>query len=134
MIACGGEATEETTEETTSEEATTEEVTETIEEEVILGRLDADAFKAKMDEGAGKLVDVRTPDEYSGGTIGEAVNIDFMADNFEEEIQKLDKSTPMLVFCQAGGRSQQAAQKMSELGFTEVYDLLGGYGSWPYKE
>lgn len=51
-------------------------------------------------------------------------------DSFESEIQKLDKSKPVYVYCRSGMRSQKAAQKMIELGFTQVIDLEGGYLSW----
>jgi rhodanese-related sulfurtransferase len=49
---------------------------------------------------------------------------------FESEIQKLDKTQPVYVYCRSGARSQKAAEKMVEMGFTQVIDLEGGYLSW----
>jgi rhodanese-related sulfurtransferase len=77
-----------------------------------------------------QLVDVRTPQEYEAGYIGEAVNIDFLNDNFATEIQQLDKTKPVYIYCRSGNRSARAAQQMQELGFREVYDLKGGYRAW----
>lgn len=88
-------------------------------------------FKELMTKENAQLVDVRTPGEYEGGIIGDAVNIDYMAGSFQTEIAKLDKTKPTLIYCAAGGRSAKAASIMKELGFTEVYDLSGGYSGWP---
>lgn len=90
-----------------------------------------DDFSKKMQEKKDHLlVDVRTPSEYSAGTINNAVNIDWNNSNFETEISKLDKNKPIFIFCQKGGRSGKALKKMKGLGFQEVYDLQGGYGGW----
>lgn len=77
-----------------------------------------------------QLVDVRTPQEYAQGKIKNAVNIDVTSSSFERSIQALDKSKPVYIYCRSGSRSRTAAQKMIELGFTQVIDLRGGYLSW----
>ncbi|WKK66138.1 rhodanese-like domain-containing protein [Lutimonas zeaxanthinifaciens] len=76
------------------------------------------------------LIDVRTPEEYASGHIENAVNIDFYADNFQEQIEVLDRSQPVYVYCKKGGRSSNAAQKMKDMGFKSVYDLDGGILQW----
>ena len=76
------------------------------------------------------LVDVRTPSEYEAGTIRNARNVNWEDANFTNEILKLDKSKPIFIFCQRGGRSGEALYKMQELGFKEVYDLELGYRGW----
>lgn len=87
-------------------------------------------FKKLMLAESAQLVDVRTPGEYSNGHIGDALNIDFMNESFDAEIGKMDKNAPMLIYCASGGRSGRAAQKLKAMGFTEVYDLSGGYNGW----
>ncbi|MEL6720918.1 MAG: rhodanese-like domain-containing protein, partial [Bacteroidota bacterium] len=80
-----------------------------------------------------QLVDVRTPEEFANGAIENAVNINFYDESFGEAIAKLDKSKPIMVYCQAGtegGRSGQTLDKLKELGFEEIYELAGGYGGW----
>ncbi|MBN4052174.1 MAG: hypothetical protein COC01_05365 [Bacteroidetes bacterium] len=76
------------------------------------------------------ILDVRTLEEVEQGIIPGAINIDYYSDTFEEEIKKLDPNVPVLVYCQSGGRSSKTMELMSTLGFKEVYNLLGGFGSW----
>ncbi len=90
----------------------------------------ADQFKELIDSGKGILVDVRTPSEYNSGHIGDAVNIDYNSPQFSEAISELDKNQPVYVYCAAGGRSAGAMAKLNEMGFVEVYNLIGGYNGW----
>ena len=59
-----------------------------------------------------------------------ARNIDWNADGFDANVSSLDKSKPVFVYCLSGGRSSAAAQKMHNLGFTNVYELEGGLMKW----
>lgn len=77
-----------------------------------------------------QLVDVRTPQEYDNGHLKSAVNINFNSPNFEQQIEQLNKSQPVFIYCQAGGRSGKAYKKMKAIGFAKVYDMAGGYGKW----
>jgi thioredoxin len=77
-----------------------------------------------------QLLDVRTPEEFSGEHIDNAVNINWNSDDFVSKASKYDKSKPVFVYCKVGGRSAQAAIKLVELGFTEVYNLDGGFMKW----
>jgi len=95
--------------------------------------VDADEFKTLFESGSGTLLDVRTLGEVEAGAIEGSVNIDFNGANFKDELAKLDKSKPVYVYCAAGGRSGQAMGIMKDMGFSEVYNLVGGYGNWPYK-
>jgi rhodanese-related sulfurtransferase len=81
-----------------------------------------------------QLVDVRTLSEFKAGSILNAQNIDFLSDDFDTQIKELDKSKPVIVFCQKGGRSAKCAKKMQDLGFTKIYDLEGGYSKWKPTE
>ncbi len=76
------------------------------------------------------IVDVRTPEETKNGMIEGAIHIDYHGANFKDEIGKLDKSKPILVYCASGGRSKRTQELMEELGFKEVYNLSGGYSAW----
>ncbi len=78
-----------------------------------------------------QLVDVRTPKEYDAGYIDDAINIDFMnQDSFNEAFNKLDKNKPLYIYCRSGNRSQKSVPLLINLGFTEIYDLKGGYNAW----
>lgn len=76
------------------------------------------------------VIDVRTPEEFAGGHIANAKNFNWNGNDFDAEIKTLDKSTPVFVYCQSGGRSSDAADHMREAGFKEVYELAGGMMKW----
>ena len=77
-----------------------------------------------------KLIDVRTPEEFEEGHIDGSVVFDVKADNFAERIDSLDKNETYLIYCRSGSRSQRAIDKMTELGFMDLYMLNGGYLDW----
>lgn len=91
-------------------------------------KLDVATFQSKLKESStAVLLDVRTPEEFATGNIAGAINIDFKASDFEQKIAELDKSKTYFVYCLSGIRSGKAADRMSELGFTSLYTLDGGY-------
>ena len=76
------------------------------------------------------LVDVRTQDEYNSGYIENSLNIDYLSNDFSENIEKLDKNIPIILYCRSGRRSSLSANKLSKLGFKEIYNLDGGILDW----
>ncbi len=79
----------------------------------------------------GILLDVRTPEEFiAEGSIEGNVTIDFRAADFKEQLSKLDKDKPVMVYCHAGGRSGRTLEMMKEMGFKEIYNLSGGILAW----
>lgn len=93
-------------------------------------RVDASVFQARMKEAGAQLVDVRTPEEFAKGYIAGAVNNDWLEDGFLERAKTLDKSKPVLLYCAAGGRSEEAVAAMKKAGYTNVVDLEGGFNGW----
>jgi rhodanese-related sulfurtransferase len=77
-----------------------------------------------------KIVDVRTAAEYQSGHLADALNIDFYSTDFETRLKQLDSSRIYLVYCRTGVRSATASQKMSDLGFSHVYNMLQGITGW----
>ncbi|MDT0605936.1 rhodanese-like domain-containing protein [Croceitalea rosinachiae] len=78
-----------------------------------------------------QLVDVRTPEEYEAGHIGNAVNYNIInSESFLKQIDHLDKDAPIYLYCKMGGRSNRAAKLLEENGFTKLYDYSGGYNDW----
>ncbi len=91
----------------------------------------ADAQELLDDAPAGLVVlDIRTPDEFNGGHIEGAVNLDFYESDFAQSLDALDKDLPYFVYCRSGNRSASAIDTMKDLGFSEVYELDGGIVSW----
>ena len=80
------------------------------------------------------LLDVRTPKEFEGGSIGNAKNIDWNdRDEFEAYVNSLDKKQPVYLFCLSGGRSAKAADYLDKKGF-QVFELEGGYLKYQHDQ
>lgn len=93
--------------------------------------LSASQYKEALASEAVQLVDVRTAAEFRSGHIENAMNIDFYQQpQFEEKFSKLDKTRPVYLYCRSGSRSRQAAQKLLAKGFTQIFDLHGGFMAW----
>ncbi len=70
-----------------------------------------------------QLIDVRTPEEYQTGHLKNAVNINFMDEDFKENISGLDRKNPIFIHCAAGApgaRSNKTTDLLKELGFVEI--------------
>lgn len=76
------------------------------------------------------IVDVSTADEYAQGHLENAVLVDYRADNFREEIGKLDRNMKYLIYCRTGMRSAGARDVMKGLGFLDVNNMEGGITDW----
>ncbi len=89
------------------------------------GRVDGGKAHELVKAGA-LLVDVRTTDEYVDKHIDQAINVpvdDVAAHDFGA------KDTPLVLYCQKGGRSERAAQVLRAKGYTRVY-VLGPMSAW----
>lgn len=95
--------------------------------------LSQEDFKKNYENFEGlQLLDVRTASEIAAGKIGVAKELDVFDPEFTEKIAALefDKLKPVVIYCKSGGRSSRAAQIFIDQGFTEVYNLTGGYTSY----
>ena len=88
--------------------------------------LNTQTFKDAVENKKVQLIDVRTPGEFLSGHIKGAKNIDFFSGKFNVEFNKLNKEKPVYLYCRSGSRCRQTANKLSALGFKEIYDLQGG--------
>jgi rhodanese-related sulfurtransferase len=79
------------------------------------------------------ILDVRTPEEYEAGHLENAINIDFYSDDFEKELDALDRNKIYLEYCRSGGRSRSTLEKMKRLNFRGVYNMDGGFMTWRKK-
>ncbi|RME14476.1 MAG: rhodanese-like domain-containing protein [Bdellovibrio sp.] len=95
---------------------------------------DPQLAKKLVEEQGALLLDVRTPGEYERGHIKGAKLLPIQ--DFERQIQKIeewtkgDKSKPIVVYCQSGGRAARAKEILLKYGYKKVTNL-GGYQDWP---
>jgi rhodanese-related sulfurtransferase len=76
------------------------------------------------------ILDVRTAQEYRSGHLSDSINLDFRSASFANDLARLDRSKPYLVYCRTGVRSARTAALMKSLGFREIYDMAGGIAGW----
>ena len=77
------------------------------------------------------IVDVRTQSEYDEGHIQNAVLIPNETIGSDPPTNLPDKNAVILVYCRSGRRSEEAARKLVNLGYVNVYDF-GGINDWTY--
>ena len=92
-----------------------------IDVETVYSMLDDDIY----------ILDVREAYEYSSGHIKKSYNVPL------SEIENIDKhwitsDSMIIVYCHSGNRSRKAAQKLVDMGYTNVYDM-GGIIDWNYE-
>ncbi len=98
----------------------------------------SDAYETLQRDPATVYLDVRTPEEFAAGHPAGAINVPvifFRAGSsspnpdFVGSVQRLvSPTTPLLVGCQAGGRSQRGAELLVAAGFADVTNVRGGFG------
>lgn len=79
------------------------------------------------------IIDLRTTNEIEKGFISGSIQIDYLGKNFDTQMADLDKNKTYFVYCQAGGRSADAAGYMEKQGFKKVYNLEKGFADWKAK-
>jgi molybdopterin/thiamine biosynthesis adenylyltransferase/rhodanese-related sulfurtransferase len=74
------------------------------------------------------LLDVREPAEFEAGHLPGAVLLPL--GQLAGRLGELPATQPLVVYCQRGGRSAQAAALLRQHRLTEVLELAGGYEAW----
>lgn len=78
-----------------------------------------------------QLVDLRTPGEIQRtGRIESAKIINYADQNFSQQIERLDKNKPVILYCASGSRSGMAVAQFKKAGFQKVFDYSGGMMDW----
>lgn len=138
LTACGnsGTAKTETTAagtemagETKAAEAKAEETTAAAEAKAEVKEMKGDAIKKIVEDKKEKenymIVDVRSPEEYAAGHINFAINMPI--DTFKDNISRIEdwKDKDVIVYCNSGKKSGEAADILVSNGFTKVYNGEG---------
>ena len=93
--------------------------------------LSRDEVRQKSDEAT--VVEVLSEDEFSNFHLPGAINVP-LGQNFEQRIQAAvpNKAQPVIVYCMDTecNASEQAAEKLDQLGYQQVYDYEAGKLDW----
>ena len=94
---------------------------------IISGAMPAITWRELLatDRSSVTLLDVRTAEEFSFGSLPGAVNIPL--DDLRERMQELPKDKEIIVFCAVGLRGYLAQRILRGHGYTAVRNLIGGY-------
>lgn len=83
---------------------------------------------AKVRAGELLLVDMRPAEERAIASV--ALPFKTFDGNGRAELEALPKDTALAFLCRSGARSQQSAEEFRALGFSNVYNIIGGTNAW----
>ena len=75
------------------------------------------------------ILDVRRPDEFAAGHIPNAINVPNETIGTAEIPELPNKAQLIMVYCRSGRRSKEAADKLLNLGYTNIVEF-GGILDW----
>ena len=79
-----------------------------------------------------QLIDLREPKEFEAGHILGARNIPMSQFN-QRHKNEIRADLPVYLYCQNSGRSARAAPTLKKKGYTDIYQLEGGFKTWTGK-
>ena len=88
--------------------------------------IEHDALQAACLAKSCHVIDVREPHEYAAGHIPTAVNHPLSS----FDVARLPADKPVVLVCQAGGRSARALQAAHAAGRTDIVHYAPGTGGW----
>lgn len=78
-----------------------------------------------------QLIDVREPKEFAGGHILGARNLP--QSQLRQRYKEIRADKPVYLYDQNGARSGRVALFLKKQGYTQVYQLQGGFKQWTGK-
>jgi hydroxyacylglutathione hydrolase len=93
-----------------------------------IARTDAKAVAPRVKKGEVTVLDVRNDSEFAAGHVPGAVHIPL--GHLQERLKEVPRDKPIVVHCQAGGRSAIASSVLAKAGVTDFEDLRGGWTEW----
>jgi len=91
-----------------------------------LPTIEHEAFARAVQQKSCTIVDVREPEEYAAGHVPGAINLPLSRFSSAD----LPKSGPVVVVCQAGGRSAKALRQALDAGRKDIRHYAPGTGGW----
>lgn len=79
------------------------------------------------------IIDIRTPQEFDTDHVRSSQNIDFYSPDFAQRVAALPKDKPYIVYCHSGNRSGKSMDVFKSLGFSKIYNVVGGISAWESK-
>jgi hydroxyacylglutathione hydrolase len=91
--------------------------------------IDTAELQSLLDEGVGvQVIDVRLPFDYFGGRVPGSLNVPALS--ITGRLGPIPADRPLVMVCDDGVKSAEAAAAARGAGFTNVTVLAGGYDAW----
>ena len=90
--------------------------------------VDTNGAVTLMDDADLMIIDIREDKERAAGFINSSTHIPMA--KVKGELNALDKSKTILVYCKSGMRSKTTAELLCKNQFDHVYNLKGGFDAW----
>lgn len=100
---------------------------------VIYGNITGADFQKVITEAKGAFFDARDAKDFEAGHVKDAKNVDAKNLDGIESLLPEDKNAPIYTYCYSGNRSGEVAKKITELGYTNVTNVLDGTKEFEYK-
>jgi rhodanese-related sulfurtransferase len=92
-------------------------------------QLSATELKTKLqDKEQFFLLDVREPNEFKFAHIGGSVLIPL--NQIPQRLREIDMEQEIVLICHHGMRSMQAANFLTQVGYKQISNLVGGIDAW----
>ena len=69
------------------------------------------------------IIDVRSPKEFDGGHVKDAVNLPIDSITEADVIKVASKDQPIILYCHSGGRASVVHSRLTQWGFSDVHNL-----------
>lgn len=93
--------------------------------------INSEEYRDQFAAGAHQFIDVREEEEHAEGHIPGAVNIPLS--EFMARVDEIDEDAPVVLVCNTGVRSAQAALYLASMGYEDIYNLEEGTKGWMKK-
>jgi len=90
--------------------------------------ISVEKLKNFVEDGSVIILDIRDEQSFKEGHIPDAIHLSNK--NIDEVIDRNDPDDNILIYCYKGISSQNAAQHFCNLGFKNVFSLIGGYAEF----
>src|ERR1700678_4229059 len=97
---------------------------------VRIREVDTASAAADLDRPGTVVLDVREPDKFEQGALPGAIHIPRGHLESQVESRVTDHDAHIVVYCAGGTRSAFAADTLTQLGYTDVVSMAGGFNKW----
>lgn len=90
--------------------------------------IDVNQLKPLLEDDSVFTVNVHIP--YAGNIPGTDASIPFNQVAQNLDALPSDKDAPLVIYCRSGSMSAQASETLADLGYTRIFNVLGGMNAW----